>query len=438
MRCRSRSGPGRVAVAGLVDLRLEAVSLTWAPLSSRRPTHWSRLLLYLGRPAGGRRAAPRSARARAVEPVLALGALVVIGYGLAGRLLPGVVDAAPLGPRGAGRLEQPMTYWNAEGPLAAMGLVLCARLAGAPRAPPAMRVAAAAACAPLGMGVYLSYSRGAIAAAVVGLIVLLAFVPQWPQLRAAIALAAGVRRRLRAALPVPRSRGRPRTTSAKARSCWSLLVVVMLAAAVRSRRRPVGSAGRRSGSGGSHRRAAAARGAAAVRGAALVGAGRRRRRTVQRQRGRRCRRTGSRASRRDRAATTTGGSGWGVRGPPARGLGSGGFRVGGVRSAPWARPRLSPLAPAGDGRRAGSAGAARLGCSLGGVAAGRPARPAARAPLAAGACAGGAVWRLHATIDWDWQMPAVTLPAIVLAGGLIAASEAGPGLPARARAGSAA
>ena len=32
-------------------------------------------------------------------------------------------------------------------------------------------------------------------------------------------------------------------------------------------------------------------------------------------------------------------------------------------------------------------------------------------------------WFLHASIDWDWQLPAVTLPAIVLAGALIAIAE---------------
>ena len=30
----------------------------------------------------------------------------------------------------AGRLDQPLTYWNATGALAALGLVLCARVAG--------------------------------------------------------------------------------------------------------------------------------------------------------------------------------------------------------------------------------------------------------------------------------------------------------------------
>jgi len=36
------------------------------------------------------------------------------------------------------------------------------------------------------------------------------------------------------------------------------------------------------------------------------------------------------------------------------------------------------------------------------------------------------VWFLHASIDWDWQLPAVTLPAIVLAGALLALSESPP------------
>ena len=35
---------------------------------------------------------------------------------------------------------------------------------------------------------------------------------------------------------------------------------------------------------------------------------------------------------------------------------------------------------------------------------------------AAGAAAAALVWLLHASIDWDWQLPAVTLPALALAG----------------------
>ena len=66
---------------------------------------------------------------RAVEPALAAGTLIVIGYGLSERLLPGLLHFAR-SVSAQGRLEQPLTYWNAMGELAAIGFVLAARLAG--------------------------------------------------------------------------------------------------------------------------------------------------------------------------------------------------------------------------------------------------------------------------------------------------------------------
>jgi O-antigen ligase len=42
---------------------------------------------------------------------------------------------------------------------------------------------------------------------------------------------------------------------------------------------------------------------------------------------------------------------------------------------------------------------------------------------AAGVAAGLATWAFHAGLDWDWEMPAVTLPALLLAAGGIAWSE---------------
>src|SRR5207302_1034840 len=144
--------------------------LAWAPLGGPAIQNVERLVLYMGTlllAIGTLRA--RGAQ-RAVEPALAAGATIVIGYGLAGRLLPGVLHFAH-SQRAGGRLEQPITYWNAEGALAAVGLVLCARVAGDRSRPAWMRGLAGAATAPLGGGVYLSYSRGAIAAGGVGLVV---------------------------------------------------------------------------------------------------------------------------------------------------------------------------------------------------------------------------------------------------------------------------
>jgi len=48
-------------------------------------------------------------------------------------------------------------------------------------------------------------------------------------------------------------------------------------------------------------------------------------------------------------------------------------------------------------------------------------------PLAVGAIAGLVCYAAHAPLDWDWQMPAVTLVAIVLAGVVIAQAEAADG-----------
>jgi O-antigen ligase len=77
----------------------------------------------------------------------------------------------------------------------------------------------------------------------------------------------------------------------------------------------------------------------------------------------------------------------------------------------------------------GLVGVALLAALLGGV--GLAARAAHRADpaLAAGAIAVLTAWVFHSAIDWDWEMPAVTLVAVVLAGALLA--RAAPTAPPR-------
>jgi O-antigen ligase len=54
------------------------------------------------------------------------------------------------------------------------------------------------------------------------------------------------------------------------------------------------------------------------------------------------------------------------------------------------------------------------------------------APGPATALAGGlAVWAVHAGLDWDWEMPAVTLPALLLGAAAVAWSEELSLAPAR-------
>jgi O-antigen ligase len=187
-----RSRAGLAAVAALAGYAgWIALSTGWAPLKGPAGDDLERGLLYVGAFVAACAAfRPRSA-ARAVEPLLALGTFVVTGYGLLGRLLPGIVHQHATA-SSAGRLDQPLTYWNASGALAALGIVLCARIAGDNDRRSDLRCAAAAAAVPLAAGVYLSFSRGALAALAAGIIVLLVAAPRWIQLRAAaICLEAG-------------------------------------------------------------------------------------------------------------------------------------------------------------------------------------------------------------------------------------------------------
>ena len=109
---------------------------------------------------------------------------------------------------------------------------------------------------------------------------------------------------------------------------------------------------------------------------------------------------------------------------PLTGVGAGGFRV------EWLRERSIPEVVRDThsieielAAELGLVGLLAFGVAVAGVAV--AARRALRAHprVAAGFCAALIAWILHASIDWDWQLPAVTLPAIVMAGALIALAE---------------
>jgi O-antigen ligase len=109
---------------------------------------------------------------------------------------------------------------------------------------------------------------------------------------------------------------------------------------------------------------------------------------------------------------------------PLKGVGSGGFRTVWLRERPVAGYALEvhslPLEMAVE---LGLVGLLGFAVFIGGLAG------AARRALlddrlaAAGPVAAGVVWLLHSTIDWDWQIPAVTLPAIILFAAVIAIAE---------------
>ena len=103
-----RGRTARLATGGLALLAgWTLLSILWAPIAGNAYAASQITVLY----AGVLIAAAMLMCGRAgewAEPVLAAGALIVIGYGLAGRLLPGVLHFAHSVSAEA-RLEQPLT-----------------------------------------------------------------------------------------------------------------------------------------------------------------------------------------------------------------------------------------------------------------------------------------------------------------------------------------
>jgi hypothetical protein len=418
-----RGAPGRLAVAGLGALAAwTLLSMTWAPLGGPAADDAQRLALYaLSLVAAAAWLRPVAA-ARAAEPVLALGAFVVIGYGLSERMLPGVFDFARSG--GAeGRLEQPITYWNAMGAVAVLGLILAVRLAGAGDRPRALRALGAAATPTLAAGLYLTFSRGALAALAAGAIALLAMAPERAQLRAgAVAVVTGgVAMALAAVLSGVHVADGHDTGQGLA-----LLAGLLVLSAASAGTQALIAGRERSGALGgaplARRRLAVATVAMVVvvagafalaatsgdagRGAE-PGAGAARLRTLK-------------SYRYDywRVALES------FADHPLAGTGTAGFRV------EWQRER---------GRRdaavdahslyletlgeLGIIGFALLAAFVAGVA-WSARRALARSPaLAAGPAAALLALAVHAGFDWDWELPAVALAALALAGLLVAAGD---------------
>jgi O-antigen ligase len=358
------SRAGRLALGGLLGLATwTALSVAWAPFEEAARADAERVALYaaaLPLAIAAFRARPV---ARAVEPALALLALVVICYGLLGEL--GLFEVT----RSAGadgRLEQPLTYWNAMGAMAALGLVLCARLATDLSRAARLRWAAVAALAVLATGLVLTFSRGAVVAALVGLVVLALAVPEAARWRRSVP---GVARVLAGAVAV------------------ALAFATVLHAA-------------------SDRVGEPTRGATVERFAEL----------------------GSDRLDYWEAAVA------GFADAPVVGAGTASFPV------VWLREREIPGA-ASDAHslyletaaELGLVGIALLGSFVGGTAFCLRRLVAGDAVLAVGPCAALAALAAHAGLDWDWELPALTLPALMLAGVALARSGA-PALSSEAAA----
>jgi O-antigen ligase/polysaccharide polymerase Wzy-like membrane protein len=418
-----------LAVGGLAALTAwTAASITWAPLRDAAQDDAQRLLLYLGVLIAGIAVFRSRTAARAAEPALALGTLVVVAEGLSERLLPGLFtlarsDTVP------GRLFQPLTYWNAMGLLAAIGVVLCVRLAGDRTRSRWMRICAAAVTPTLAVGCYLALSRGAIAALAVGLALLALLRPTVVQLRALGRLAAACGPPVVVAALLSGVRTLEGSASARHAEGLGMLAALVIAGLVAAA--VVGREALRAQPGGLPEIAApgarlptavvaiVVAGGIALGFAVLVG---QEHESIISP-------SESAANSRLASADSIRGDFWRVArdafaDEPVRGVGSGGFAVVWLRERPvdnaardahsWYFETLGEL---------GLVGLALLAAFLGGIVACAFRAQALDPSLAAGPIAVGAAWLVHAGLDWDWEMPGVTLPALVLAAVLVAHGE---------------
>jgi hypothetical protein len=416
------SGMGRLAIGGAAALCLWTIlSITWAPLAGPALDDGQRVLLYLGALVTAAAFLTPVPAGRLVEPALCAGALVVVGYGMSERLVPAIVELHRSVSAG-GRLEQPLTYWNAMGAVAAIGLVLAARVAADDRRAVALRATAAAAPVVLGAAVYLSFSRGAIAALATGLLGLVLLDPRRGQLWAAIlAAGAGV---AGAAVTSPFPWVRSLDDGGPPRGVQGLIVLVALvalcagAALVTARWARAGVTDTRP----APTRALVGAALALIVLAGLVAAGTEAhpQASTPAEGARAGRLVSINSNRYDywRVALES------FADHPLIGTGSGGFRV------QWLRERRV-LDGSQDAHslyletaaELGIVGLAALAAFLIGIAACARRAYLADAAAVVGPIAALVTWLAHAALDWDWEMPALTLIAVALAGALVAAGD---------------
>ena len=423
------TGRARLAVIGLALFAAwTGLSLLWTPLSERATDDLGRALLYLGAFVAAVAWLRERPVARLAEPALAAGSVVVALYALSGRLLPDLVEQEA-SRRAFGRLEQPLTYWNAMGALTALGLVLCARLAGDAERRLAVRSAAVVGAVPLGAALYLTYSRGALAALAVGLAALAVISRAREPLEGLGAVLAAAVAGAVAVAVFPRVADGEADPGGQGPAALAVLVVLCAGAAVLGawlERRRARSEDRSPAFRSRVLRigAIAALVVALVVGLAVALGSVEEVRGDDPVAGARAERLRSLDSQRYdywRVAVDT------VADEPLTGVGAGAFSV------EWLRERPEGSAGAVDAHSLYIETAAELGLVglaalllFAGAVAACVARALRRDPvLAAGPAAALAAFAFHAGIDWDWEMPSLTLVALLLAAVAVAAADEG-------------
>jgi O-antigen ligase len=402
------SMPGRLALAGLAALTAwTALSLTWAPDGGPATDDLQRLLLYLPYLA----AAIAVLRPRETEPLLLLAIAGACAYGLSERF--GLIDLEAVATAGD-RLAYPLSYWNATGAFAAIGLILSAALAGDTGRPPALRAAAAAAGPLLALTLLLTFSRGAFGALAAGVLLLLALSPTRARiLGVLVAIGLGGAAAGLLAVAFGDLRTEPGATVVALPFLLAAMAGCAVAALARRPDAPVPWL----------RAAALAASVLVLAGtvAAMVATERVPGRDVPEAGPQRLASVQSNRYAYWKVAVAA------FADHPLTGEGSGGFRTAWLRERDFRESVRDAhslyLETAAELGLVGllALGLLVAGCALAAVRAG---------PAAAGSVAALAAFALHAGIDWDWEMPALTLVALALAGSLMGpASREGAAAP---------
>ena len=446
---RPLEGVGLPLVVAAAALGLFAVwtllSAAWSDAPARALLEFDRALLYLGALVllGSVRFTP--ARLRLCLRGVLAATVALCAIGLISRMLPEVISAEANVANE--RLSHPLTYWNALGLLAALGMVLALGVSSDSDEPRTGRVLAAAALPALAATLLLTFSRGAIVAGAVALVAY-AIVGRPRSLLSGLAASApptavAVVATLGADLLGTRE---PTTPAAVAQGEDAALVVglcVIAAALLRALLLPLDR--KLDGVRVSVRMRRSILGAAAATAVVVAVA-----LAVAVDAPGELSEQYERFTSGDALATTTsrdrllnpanngrlefwrvGLDAWGR--DPAAGQGAGTYPTIWTRE----RPRLIPGT---DGHslyaevlaELGVVGLALLAVALV-VLLGRSAwlcRGAGR-PLFAVVLAAALAWALHAGVDWDWEMPAVTLPVFALGGLVLASPARGGRLPGR-------
>jgi len=227
---RPLAGLSAAWAAGAALLALFAVwtlvSSSWSNAPARAVIEYDRALLYLLAFVTFGALGRTPERLRWLLRGLALGVVVVCVCALITRLAPDVwLVETPSQPE---RLSFPVTYWNALGLLAALGCVFCFGLTSDAHEGRVSRVLAAAALPGLSATVVLTFSRGSIAAGIIGLIALVVVARPALLLSSLVAAAPAMAVAVKAALGAELVGGPDPTSAAAAAQGHELAVTLAL------------------------------------------------------------------------------------------------------------------------------------------------------------------------------------------------------------------